>query len=48
MLDKFQRAFDNLKKIADGRSKRIEVLENELGEYVKRYPATVGVKNGKP
>ena len=47
MIEKFQRAYENLKRIADERSKRIRELENELEEYRKRHPATVGVKNGK-
>ena len=55
MIDKFSRAYGNLKKITDNRNRRIEELEKEnrklheeLDEYRKRHPSTVGIKNGKP
>ena len=47
MIDKFQRAFENLKKIVDKQNEKIKDLENELNEYRKRHPSNVGVKNGK-
>ena len=47
MIEKFQRAYENLKKIADKRQEEIDRLREELDEYKKRHPATVGVKNGK-
>ena len=54
MIEKFQRAYENLKKIVDkiqdeNRTLREEnrKLMEELNEYRKRHPANVGVKNGK-
>lgn len=47
MIEKFQRAYENLRKVVDRQNKKIEELEKELDEYRKRHPATVGVKNGK-
>lgn len=47
MIEKFQRAYENLKKIVDRQNRKIKELEDELNEYRKRHPATVGVKNGK-
>ena len=43
MIEKFQRAYENLKKIADKRQEEIDRLREELDEYKKRHPATVGV-----
>ena len=47
MLDKFRRAYENLKKIVDKLEDENRKLRDELNEYRKRHPATVGVKNGK-
>ncbi len=47
MIEKFQRAYENLKKFVDRQNKRIRDLEEQLEEYRKRHPATVGMKNGK-
>ncbi len=47
MMDKFQRAYENLRKIVDKQSKKIKDLEEQLEEYRKRHPSNVGVKNGK-
>ncbi|MHB1493524.1 MAG: IS66 family transposase [Thermoplasmataceae archaeon] len=52
MIDKFQRAFEQLRKHMDEQNKRLkeenERLKKELEEYRKRHPANIGVKNGKP
>jgi hypothetical protein len=48
MIDKFQRAYNNLKKIVDRLQEENERLNKELEEYRKRHPANVGIKNGKP
>ncbi|MCL4420903.1 MAG: 2-hydroxyacyl-CoA dehydratase family protein, partial [Candidatus Thermoplasmatota archaeon] len=54
MIEKFQRAYENLKKILDRLQDENKILRNEnrklmeeLNEYRKRHPANVGVKNGK-
>ena len=47
MIDKFQRAYENLKKIADRLEDENRRLRQELEEYRKRHPSNVGVKNGK-
>ena len=47
MLDKFRRAYENLKKIVDKLEDENRKLRDELNEYSKRHPTTVGVKNGK-
>ena len=47
MIDKFQRAYENLRKIVDKQNEKIKDLQNELDEYKKRHPSNVGVKNGK-
>ena len=47
MIEKFQRAYENPKKIADRRQEEIDRLREVLDEYKKCHPATVGVKNGK-
>ena len=47
ILDKFQRAYENLKKIVDKQNEKIKDLENELNEYKKRHPPNIGVNNGK-
>ena len=47
MLDKFQRAYENLKKIVDRLEDENRRLRQELEEYKKRHPSNVGVKNGK-
>lgn len=58
MIDRLQRAFEQLKKHLDDRIADLEKgnrdlreendsLRKELEEYRKRHPATVGVKNGK-
>ena len=47
MLDKFQRAYENLRKIVDRQNRKIKELEDQLEEYKKRHPSNVGVKNGK-
>ena len=48
MIEKFQRTYEKLRKIVGGKNKRIKELEDELEEYRKRHPSTVGVKkNGK-
>jgi hypothetical protein len=47
MIDKFQRAYENLKKIVDKQNRKIKDLEDQLEEYRKRHPSSVGVKNGK-
>ena len=47
MLDKFQRAYENLKKIVDRLEDEKRKLRQELKEYRKKHPSNVGVKNGK-
>ena len=47
MLDKFQRAYENLRKIVDKKNRKIKELEDQIEEYRKRHPSNVGVKNGK-
>ena len=47
MIDKFQRAYENLKKIVDRLEDENRKLKDELNEYRKRHPSTVGIKNGK-
>ena len=47
MIDKFQRAYENLKKIVDRLEDENRRLRQELDEYRKRHPSTVGIKNGK-
>ena len=47
MLDKFQRAYENLRKIVDKQNRKIKDLEDQLEEYKKRHPSSLGVKNGK-
>ena len=52
MIEKFQRAFEQLRKHMDEQNKRLkeenERLRKELEEYRKRHPANIGIKNGKP
>ena len=47
MIDKFQRAYENLRKIVDRLEDENRKLRQELDEYKKRHPSSVGVKNGK-
>ena len=47
MLDKFHHAYENFKKIVDRLEDENRRLRQELEEYRKRHPSTVGVKNGK-
>ena len=47
MIDKFQRAYENLKKVVDRLEDENRKLKDELNEYRKRHHSTVGVKNGK-
>ena len=47
MLDKFQRAYENLKKIVDSLEDENRKLRQELNEYKKRHPSNIGMKNGK-
>jgi hypothetical protein len=47
MIDKFQRAYENLKKIVDRLEDENRKLRQELNEYRKRHPSTLGIKNGK-
>ena len=47
MLDKFQRAYENLKEIVDRLEDENRKLRQELNEYKKRHPSNIGVKNGK-
>ena len=47
MMDKFERAYENLKNILDKQNRKIKDLEDQLEEYKKRHPSSVGVKNGK-
>ena len=44
IIDNLQRSLDQLRKHME---ERIKDLENELNEYRKRHPSTVGIKNGK-
>ena len=48
MIERFQRAYENLRKIVDRQNERIKELEEQLDKYKKRHPSTVGIKNGKP
>ena len=55
MIERFQRAYENLRKIVDRQNERIRELEKKLRkqsedveEYVKRHLSTVGIKNDKP
>ena len=47
MLDKFQRAYENLKKIGNRLEDENRKLRQDLEEYKKRHPTNIGVKNGK-
>ena len=47
IIEKFQRAYENLKKIVDRQNERIKELEDQIKEYKKRHPASIGIKNGK-
>ena len=51
MIEKFQRAFANLRKKQDERVKKLEEeirkLKEQIEEYKKRHPSSVGVKNDK-
>ncbi len=38
MIEKFQRAYENLKKIVDRLQKENEDLRNQLDGYKKRHP----------
>jgi predicted RNase H-like nuclease (RuvC/YqgF family) len=48
MIEKFQRAYENLRKIVDRLQDENRNLKKELDEYKKRHPSNVGVKNSKP
>jgi len=54
MIEKFHKAYENLKKILDRLQDENKILRDEnrklmeeFNEYRKRHPANVGVKNGK-
>ena len=58
MIDKLQKAFEQLKKHMDDRLEEMEQagrklreenarLRKELEEYKKRHPSSIGIKNGK-
>lgn len=47
MLDKFRRAYVNLKKIVDKLEEENRKLREELNEYKKRHLSSIGVNNGK-
>ena len=47
MLNKFQRAYENLRKIVDRLEDENKKLKDELNEYKKRHSSSLGVKNGK-
>ncbi|MCL4346047.1 MAG: hypothetical protein M1496_06800 [Candidatus Thermoplasmatota archaeon] len=47
MLDKFQHAYENLKKIVDRLEDENWKLRDELNEYKKRHLSSIGVKKGK-
>ncbi len=47
IIDKFQRAYENLKKIVNKQNKKIRELEDQLNEYRKRHPSDMGEKNGR-
>ena len=47
MIDKFQRAYESLKKIVDRLEDENRKLGDELNEHRKRHPSTVGIKNGE-
>ena len=48
MIEKFQRAYENLRKIVDRLQEENRKIRNDFDEYKKRHPSTVGVKNSKP
>ena len=48
IIEKFQRAYENLRKIVDKLEDENRKLKRELDEYKKRHPAGIGIKNGKP
>ena len=48
IIEKFQRAYENLKKIVDKQNEKIRELEDQIKEYKKRHPSNIGIKNGKP
>ena len=48
MIEKFQRAYENLRKIVDRLQDENKKLREEFDEYRKRHPSTVGLKNSKP
>ena len=48
MIEKFQRAYENLRKIVDRLQDENKKLREEFDEYRKRHPSTVGVKYSKP
>ena len=48
MIEKFQRAYENLRKIVDKLEDENRRLRKENEEYRKRHPSNIGIKNGKP
>ena len=48
IIEKFQRAYENLRKIVDKLEDENRRLRKELEEYRKRHPSIIGIKNGKP
>ena len=48
MIEKFHRAYENLRKIVDKLKDENRRLRKELEEYRKRHPSNIGIKNGKP
>jgi transposase len=48
MIEKFQRAYENLRKIVDKLEEENRKLREQLDEYKKRHPSNIGEKNGKP
>jgi Skp family chaperone for outer membrane proteins len=47
IIEKFQRAYVNLKKIVDKLQDENRKLKEELEEYRKRHLSNIGEKNGK-
>ena len=46
MIEKFQRAYENLRKIVDKLEDENRRLRKENEEYRKRHPSNIGIKNG--
>lgn len=44
MIEKFQRACENLKTIVNKQKRKIKDLDDQIAEFRKRHPSSVGLK----